>query len=160
MFCIYLRTNSDLYHLQHHLIGFYNRDEKCLLCGTDWVFKWSGLRFVFKGLIILTVFGWTSGRSATLRAERRLKVSENLVLRLRGRKWQEVGRNCITRSVIFCNIQQIGLSNQEGWDVLGMLYVWRREMHAGFWWGKQKEEDSLEDIIVDGRIIFVWIVKK
>ena len=31
VFCIYLRTNSDLCHLQHKLIGFYNRDEKCLL---------------------------------------------------------------------------------------------------------------------------------
>ena len=39
VFCIYLRTNSDLYHLQHKLIGFYNRDKKCLLCGTNWVFK-------------------------------------------------------------------------------------------------------------------------
>ena len=39
MFCVYLRTNSDLCHLQHKLIGFYNRDEKCLLRGTDWVFK-------------------------------------------------------------------------------------------------------------------------
>jgi len=38
-FCIYLRTNSDLCHLQHKLIGFYNRDEKCLQRGTDWVFK-------------------------------------------------------------------------------------------------------------------------
>ena len=38
-FCIYLRTNSNLCHLQHKLIGFYNRDEKCLQCGTDWVFK-------------------------------------------------------------------------------------------------------------------------
>ena len=38
-FCICLRTNSDLCHLQHKLIGFYNRDEKCLLRGTDWVFK-------------------------------------------------------------------------------------------------------------------------
>jgi hypothetical protein len=28
-----------LCHLQHKLIGFYNRDEKCLLRGTDWVFK-------------------------------------------------------------------------------------------------------------------------
>jgi len=37
--CIYLRTNSDLCHLQHKLIGFYNRDEKCLQRGTDWVFK-------------------------------------------------------------------------------------------------------------------------
>ena len=49
MFCIYLRTNSDLCHLQHKLISFYNRDEKCLQRGTDWVFKYSGLRFVFKG---------------------------------------------------------------------------------------------------------------
>ena len=50
VFCIYLRTNSDLCHLQHKLIGFYNRDEKCLLRGTNWVFKYSSLRFVFKGL--------------------------------------------------------------------------------------------------------------
>ena len=39
VFCIYLRTNSDLCHLQHKLIGFYNQDEKCLLRGTNWVFK-------------------------------------------------------------------------------------------------------------------------
>ena len=39
VFCIYLRRNSDLCHLQHTLIGFYNRDEKCLLRGTNWVFK-------------------------------------------------------------------------------------------------------------------------
>jgi hypothetical protein len=50
MFCIYLRTNSDLCHLQHKLIGFYNGDEKCLQRGTDWVFKYSGLRLVFEGL--------------------------------------------------------------------------------------------------------------
>jgi len=37
--CIYLRTNSDFCHLHYKLIGFYNRDEKCLLRGTDWVFK-------------------------------------------------------------------------------------------------------------------------
>jgi len=49
MFCIYLKTNSDLCHLQHKLIGFYNRDEKCLYRGADWVFKYSGLRFVFEG---------------------------------------------------------------------------------------------------------------
>ena len=39
VFCIYLRTNGVLCHLQHKLIGFYNRDEKCLLRGTNWVFK-------------------------------------------------------------------------------------------------------------------------
>ena len=39
VFCVYLRTNSDLCHLQHKLSGFYNRDEKCLQRGMDWVFK-------------------------------------------------------------------------------------------------------------------------
>ena len=39
LFCMYLSTNSDLCHLQHKLIGFYNRDEKCLQRGTDWGFK-------------------------------------------------------------------------------------------------------------------------
>jgi hypothetical protein len=38
VFCIYLRTNSDLCNLQHKLIGFCNRDEKCLQRGTDWAF--------------------------------------------------------------------------------------------------------------------------
>ena len=55
VFCIYLRTNSDLCHLQLKLIGFYNRDEKCLQRGTDWVFKYSGLHFVFKGLMFCLV---------------------------------------------------------------------------------------------------------
>jgi len=36
-FFIYLRTNSDLCHLQHKLIGFYSRDEKFLQRGTEWV---------------------------------------------------------------------------------------------------------------------------
>jgi len=31
---LYLSENK-----QHKLIGFYNWDEKCLLCGTDWVFN-------------------------------------------------------------------------------------------------------------------------
>jgi hypothetical protein len=49
-----LRTNSDLCHLQHKLIDFYNRDEKCLQRGTDWGFKYSGLRLVCKGLNLRT----------------------------------------------------------------------------------------------------------
>ena len=47
--CIYLRTNSDLCHLQHKLIGFYNRDEKCLLRGTNWVFKKAVCSWYLKG---------------------------------------------------------------------------------------------------------------
>jgi hypothetical protein len=66
VFCIYLRTNSDLCHLQHKLIGFYNPDEKCLQRGTDWGFKYSSLRFVFKGLMYLErctsyIMNWASG---------------------------------------------------------------------------------------------------
>ena len=40
-------------HLQHKLIGFYNRNEKCLQRGTDWTFEESGLRFVFKRFLRL-----------------------------------------------------------------------------------------------------------
>ena len=58
--CIYLRTNSDLCHLYHKLIGFYNRDEKYLLRGMNWVFKYSNLHFVFKGLICWRIFYFTN----------------------------------------------------------------------------------------------------
>jgi len=34
----------------YSVVGFYNRDEKCLQRGTDWVFKLSILQFVFHGL--------------------------------------------------------------------------------------------------------------
>ena len=68
VFCIYLKTNSDLCHLQHKLIGFYNRDEKCLQRGTDWGFKYRGLRFVFKGIIVaqIKVAAFSIGRTTLL----------------------------------------------------------------------------------------------
>ena len=46
-------TAASASTIQHKLIGFYNRDEKCLQRGTDWVFKLCSLRFVFKGSISL-----------------------------------------------------------------------------------------------------------
>jgi hypothetical protein len=36
---LYLSDNNDLCQLHQKLIGFYNRNEKFLQCGTDWVFK-------------------------------------------------------------------------------------------------------------------------
>ena len=36
---LYLSENKQRLVTQHKLIGFYNRDEKCLLRGTNWVFK-------------------------------------------------------------------------------------------------------------------------
>ena len=45
------RTNSYFCHLHIKLIGFYNRDEKCLPRGAKWVIKYSSLLSVFKWLI-------------------------------------------------------------------------------------------------------------
>ena len=36
---LYLSENKQRLVSQHKLIGFYNRDEKSLQRGTDWVFK-------------------------------------------------------------------------------------------------------------------------
>jgi hypothetical protein len=50
VFCIYLRTNSEAtcaIYIKKKLIGFHNRDDKCLQRGTDWAFKGSSLRSVF-----------------------------------------------------------------------------------------------------------------
>jgi hypothetical protein len=47
---IWEKKNGDLCYLQHKLIGFYNRDKKCLERGTDCVFKYNSLRFAFERL--------------------------------------------------------------------------------------------------------------
>jgi len=36
---VFISEQTDFCHLQHKLIGFYNRDKKCLLRGTNWVFN-------------------------------------------------------------------------------------------------------------------------
>ena len=50
----------------------YNRDEKCLQRGTNWVFKYSGLRFVCKGLMRTT----TKGLLEECDQEENLEVTE------------------------------------------------------------------------------------
>jgi hypothetical protein len=97
VFCIYLRTNSDLCHLHNKLIGFCNRDEKCLLRGTDWAFKYSGLRFVCKGLkaavtankgwldfdkTVNCIIWWASEGSVQLHDHARRDVTNLLLCRL------------------------------------------------------------------------------
>jgi len=32
-------------------------------------------------------------------------------------------------------------------------------VHTGFWWGKLRERDHLEDPVVDGRVILRWIFR-
>ena len=56
MFCMDLGKNSKFCLTEHKLIGFYNRDEKCLQRGTDWDFKYSGLRLVCKGLSYIYIY--------------------------------------------------------------------------------------------------------
>jgi len=34
------------------------------------------------------------------------------------------------------------------------------EVHTGFWWDNLRERDHLEDLDVDGRLIFKWIFGK
>ena len=42
-----------------------------------------------------------------------------------------------------------------------MWHVWEmREVHTGFWWGNLREEDQLEDLVIDGRIVLKWIFRK
>jgi len=42
-----------------------------------------------------------------------------------------------------------------------MWHVWGRgDVHTGFWWGDLRERNHLEDLRVDGRIIWKWIFKK
>jgi hypothetical protein len=50
LYVLHLSENSDLCHLLHKLIDFYNRDEKCLLRGTNWVFK--GLKIKLVGPVV------------------------------------------------------------------------------------------------------------
>ena len=38
VFCRDLSTNANFCFVRHKRFGFYNRDEKCLQRGTDWVF--------------------------------------------------------------------------------------------------------------------------
>ena len=43
----FVSQNSDVCPIQHKLTGFYNRDEKCLQRGTDWVFKYDRFMMYF-----------------------------------------------------------------------------------------------------------------
>jgi hypothetical protein len=42
--------SKQINHLKDQVIGFYNRNGECLLCGTNWIFRQKRLRFVRKGL--------------------------------------------------------------------------------------------------------------
>ena len=39
------------------------------------------------------------------------------------------------------------------------MYEGGGEVHTGFWWGYLRETNNLKDLVVDGEIIFKWIIK-
>ena len=78
VFFIYLRTNSDLCHLHHKLIGFYNWDEKCLLRGTNWAFVFISKQtatyttYIINRLVFITEMKsvYSAVRTGTLKVKR------------------------------------------------------------------------------------------
>jgi hypothetical protein len=45
VFCMYYKTNSVFCPIQHSISGFNNRDEKCVLRSTKWIFKIKRITF-------------------------------------------------------------------------------------------------------------------
>ena len=42
----------------------------------------------------------------------------------------------------------------------GSTYGGIGEAYRGFWWGDLGERDPLGDLVIDGRIILNWVLKK
>ena len=64
VFCVDFRTNSDYFPIQHKLTGFYNREEVCLLRGTDWVSLYVILCSVHTAVFMC--FVWISEQTAII----------------------------------------------------------------------------------------------
>jgi hypothetical protein len=41
-----------------------------------------------------------------------------------------------------------------------VAYMGEGEVHTGFWWGKLRDEDHLEDPGLDGMLMLTWICRK
>ena len=44
-------------------------------------------------------------------------------------------------------------------NAISVWYVWRKEMHTGFWWGQLIDRDQLEDLGRGARKL-TWILKQ
>jgi len=105
--------------------------------------------------------------SLKLRDERRLRVSENWVLRrIFGPRRDEVTGEC--RELNNEEINDMYCSPNIVWVIKSRNMRWaahvarvrKGEAYTEFWWGNLWERDYLGDPGVDGRIILRWIFMK
>jgi hypothetical protein len=97
--------------------------------------------------------------------ERRLRVSENRVLRgIFGSKRDEVtgsGENYIMRNLISIFTQYCEGDKPRRMRWAGHVErMGRGEVYTGIWWGNLRKRDYWRDPGVDGRIILRWIFGK
>jgi hypothetical protein len=64
-----------------------------------------------------------------------------------------------SRKYSLTNVIRVIKSIKMRWAGL-VTRVWKRKGQKGFCWGDVREEDHLEDVGVDGRIILKWILNK
>ena len=106
--------------------------------------------------------------SLTLREERRLRVSENRVLRgIFGQRsdevtgeWRKIHNEELNDLYSSPNNFRVIKSRRMIWAGHVASMGERRSVYREFWWGKQRDEGHLEDAGVDGRIILRWIFRK
>jgi len=122
---------------------------------------------IYRTIILPVVLCGCETWSLKLREERRLRVFENRVLRRsfgpkrdevtgEWRKLHNVERNDLYFSL---NIIRVIKSRRMRWAG-HVARVGSGDVHTRFWWGKLKERDHLEDLILEGSIIFILYIFK
>ena len=122
----------------------------------------------YRTIILPVVWYGCETWSLTLREERRLRVSENRVLRkVFGPKrdkvtgeWRKLHNEELNDLYSLPNIVRV-VKSRRMTNGQGMWRVWgRTEVCTGCWWGSLRERGHWGDQDVDGRIILRWIFRK
>jgi hypothetical protein len=125
---------------------------------------------ICRTLILTVVLYGCEIWSLILREERRLRVSENRVLRrVFGPKrdevtgeWRKLHNEELNDLYNLPNIVRVAKSRRMRWarHVARMEEDRRIEVCTGCWWGSLRERGHWGDQDVDGRIILRWIFRK